>query len=387
MTPKTIALVLDTLRLRGSGEALNIRQAWSTADVSGLVRLIAYEGGAVWLFRRLKLAEANPLGGFFDELRTAAQHAAVLALRVDAQAASVLGLLRGAGIPVALIKGQARRAAAGLYPYADARGVADVDLLLPEALAKEGWEVLVRNRYEPCYPDPMPWKVLHHLPALWDENRVAVELHTTTTDSVPATEAWRRATEGSDRVTWNGASVSVPSATELVWQAAAHAVRDGTKGYRLSAFLNVAAVLAEAPPIQWTVIEERIAAEEVRDQDHERAVPAKRLHRWLATAASLAGTTLPPALAKAGRIDLERLLLWNGIIVNSRFGPSVQNRLLEEGARSEAGMPLSPAVPGTGLVHHARRRSTSLVARLLYASWGVSTPTPSSSSVSGNPSK
>lgn len=384
MIPETAALLLRTLQLRNGIAGDVARREWAGADVRGLSRVVGFNGAEVWLYRRLRALDASPPAEFLVALREAAQRVAVLALRVDAQTAAVLGLFARAGIPCSLIKGQARRAAARLYPYADARGVADVDLLLPEGAAQEAWELLRNNRYEPCYPGPTPWKVSHHLTAIWDENRVAVELHTTTSDRVAASEAWRRASEDSELVTWNGGSLPIPGPTELLWQALAHAVEDGPKGYRLCSFLNVAAILAENPPIRWSVVEDRIAAGEVWDPEHNRPMPAARLIGWLATAAELAGTPLPLGLGRGEGIDLERFLRWQEKILRSRLGASARDRLLEEGARSEARMPLSPAVKGTGALLRVRRRTASLAARILYSTWKATTS--ASSSASENPS-
>jgi Uncharacterised nucleotidyltransferase len=369
VTPETVRLLLQTLRLRSTLSPIEAQSAWSRADVRGLCRLVAFEGAEVWLYRRVRTLEVQLPQNVMGALRDAAHRAEAIGLRVDAQTSSVLRLLEEARIPWALIKGQARRAATERYPYANARRVSDVDVLLPEERAGDAWELLLQNQYQPCYPGPSPWKVTHHRPVIWDENRIAIELHTTTTDAVPAPEAWRRATEGSDTVRWNGGSVAVPGATELVWQALAHAVQDGANGCRLKDFLNVAAVLAEQPPIAWGVVEERIVSGEVRDRIHGRPVSPSRIRRWLASAADLGGASLPAALVSAGRLDLDHLLLWRGMILGSRLGRSVRGRLLEEGVRVEIPMPLTPAVKGTGFARQARRRSTSLIARALYVAW------------------
>ncbi|NOT07136.1 MAG: hypothetical protein HOP28_02930 [Gemmatimonadales bacterium] len=369
MTHPPIALLLRTLRLQGGLTDREAAAEWARVDIHGLERLLAFEGAALWLYRRLQALGAASAPAGAEALRALAHGIAMANMRADEEAAAVLALLGRAGIPVALIKGQARRAAAERYPFANARAVADVDLLVPDDAADRGFELLVAEGYEPSFGWASPWKVEHHRPALWNHRRVAVELHTTTGDTVPPAEAWRRATALADGVTWNGAPHRVPNATELVWQAAAHALGDGTKGYTLKAFLNAAAVLARAPEIRWDTIRERIDAGEVVDLRSRRRVPKARLWSWLRTAQDLAGGPLPGILAGAVPFPLERHLVWRAAVLNRGFGERVRERLLEEGARTEARMSLSPAVAGSGPMQRLRRRGSSLAARLLYNGW------------------
>ncbi len=360
------ALLVDTLRLTGDSPREMLQQRWSTTDLRGLGRLVTFEGAGAWLARRLHALGITLPDEFRVELRAMVRQASVINMRIDAQTVAVLTRLRAASIPVAFIKGQARRAATQLYPYADARQLSDVDLLVPESRADEAWQLLCQHGFRRVYDDNQTWTADHHRPVLTDANEVVVELHTTTAMSVSATESWRRATELPDCVEWNGVATSVPNATELVWQALSHGVADGVRGYYLKGFLGVAAILAQSPIIDWTRIAERMQANEVCDNATQQPVSRERLRRWLGVAASLAGTPIPATLTPKSPGDVVGLLAWRGRVLGSALRWAVQERLLEEGLRAEALMPLTPAIARSGALHAARRRTSSLVARAAY---------------------
>ena len=369
MKRETVALLLETLRLRGGMTPEQIRVAWSTVDITGLRALVAYEGAEAWLYRKLQQLKAVAPDPLMAELRRLVHATSVTNMRIDAQTIAVTSLLSEASIPWALLKGQARRAAVARFPFADARPISDVDILVPEHHADEAWQLLCRTGFKRVYEETVDWKADHHRPVLIDANNVAVELHTTTCMSVAPGEAWRRATEGADDVTWSGLNTRVPNATELVWQALSHSVADGTRGYYLKALLSVAAVLHAAPTLQWEVITQRLANDEVLDNDTGQPVAHERVRKFLSLAAALAGTEIPSSLRPHTRVELVPLLMWRGWVLSTSLGRAVKDRLLEEALRTEAKLPVTPATPKRGVFRALRRRTSSCVARHLYVTW------------------
>src|SRR5207248_1651188 len=82
--------------------------------------------------------------------------------------------------------------------------------------AREAWDLLSRAGYERTPPNGRG-EGHFHLPPLWDAQRVAVELHTSTSEAVAPAEAWRRATTGGRAVERAGVQVALPAPTELLW--------------------------------------------------------------------------------------------------------------------------------------------------------------------------
>lgn len=371
MNIDSIALLLRTLQLGSDGNGKHAEMDWNSADISGLLPLLSFEGAELWLYRRVQQSRIAIPDTLRAELRATVHRASVINMRIDAQTIAVTTLLNNHGIAWSLLKGQARRAGSSLYPFADARTVSDVDLLVPDADADRAWTLLCANGFRRVVEGPVDWKADHHRPTLIDASNVAVELHTTTAMSVQPAEAWRRATERSDRVQWSGLSVNVPNATELVWQALAHGVADGAGGYTLKAFLSVASVLATQPSIEWDVIRERIQRDEVLDNETEQPAQQLRVLRFLSVAAELAGVTVPTALLPSVRVAIAPLLQWRARTLEMSVGRATKDRLLEEGTRVEALLPLTPFVPRVGALRNARRRSASIAARLAYRVWRI----------------
>jgi len=374
VTPEAITLLIDTLRLRGGGDVESLRARWARVPTKGLRTLAEYEGVALWLHRRLQEIGATPSESFRDKLRRAAIRSGADNARIDAQTLSVLTRLEAAGFRCALIKGQARRAAVARYPYADARPLSDVDLLVPESEVDAAWNLLCASGFRRIYDDTVEWKADHHRPTIIDDSEVSVELHTTTGDSVSADEAWRRATVAGDEVVWQGRRVQVPNATELLWQALSHAVSDGTRGFRLRTFHSMAVVLASDAVIEWPVIAARLTAGEIRAADRESTAHAEDVREILGIAAWLAGVTLPNAFAPRSRPDFARLLLWRTRVLTSKQSESVRDRLLDESLRVEAHLPLTPATRNFGIARAIRRRGASMVARVVYLAWRARAP-------------
>ncbi|MEO7997181.1 MAG: nucleotidyltransferase family protein [Gemmatimonadaceae bacterium] len=369
MNKKSVALLLRTLQLGKHTLSEQSVLDWHSADLNGLIPLLVFEGAELWLYRCIRQSQIAVPETLRTELRASVHRTSVINMRIDAQTVAVTTLLTNHGIAWSLLKGQARRAAATLYPYADARAVSDVDLLVPEADADKAWNTLCANGFRRVYENPVDWKADHHRPTLIDAYEVAVELHTTTAMSVQPTEAWRRATENSDRVEWSDMTVSVPNATELVWQALAHGVADGARGYKLKALLSVAAILAMLPSIDWEIIAERINGNEVLNNDTMKPVPPERTRRFLDVAGELSGTQIPAPLLPTTRAKIAPLIMWRARTLSSSNGRAAKDRLLEESTRAELRMPLTPYVPRAGVLRNTRRRSTSIVARLAYLVW------------------
>lgn len=358
--------LLDVLRFTNASRSpVN----WTEQDVTGLRELLEFEGATVWFYRRLQKGFVSVPDALRGALREAVHRTSVLNMRIDAQTVAVAALLDGAGIPWSLLKGQARRAAVTRYPFADARSVSDVDLLVPEHRADAAWQLLCDRGFRRVIEGPVDWTADHHRPTLIDAANVAVELHTTTSMTVPPAEAWRRATENSDSVEWSGLATHVPNATELVWQAVSHGAADGHFGYTLKGFLSVACVLAEQPPIDWKVVEQRIVALETVDNETDERINAERVRGYLSAAGQLASYDLPVSVRPKHQHDLAPLLMWRSRILRSNYGRAVKERLLEECGRVEAGQPITPFVPRAGLLRNVRRRTSSLVARTAYRAW------------------
>jgi hypothetical protein len=331
-----------------------------------LMALLRYEDGSLWLYQRLQQTHAWAAlpKSLQEDLRARALEAAAIGLRVDEEARSVLARLSRAGIPAILIKGVARRALAARYPLLGARLTRDVDLLLPSAELPAAFELLRGAGYEPA---ERAFEAAPHLPPLWNERRVAVELHGSSSLRVPASLAWARATAGGLEVDWDGLPVRTPSPTELLWQAAQHALsRSFAEGFRLRNFLEAAALLAGGAPIDWEEIAERLRAEPAHDPASGHPVPASVLTAWLGAGRALAGAPCPRT-----PFDLVALLEWRLLVLSSRerLGPRMAERLLEEAPRVLAGAP--PAGPPAGVAgwRRLRRPASAWIARGAFAAW------------------
>ena len=337
---------------------------------------MAYEGAGIWLFRRLRalrIFETLP-AGFREQLRAQAFAAAMRGLRVEEEALETLRLLGGAGVPVVLIKGVARRALAPEFPYLDARITNDVDLLLPADRIQEGYDLLLTRGYQPTDPDDADRRDHHHLPALWNERRIAVELHATTSARISADAAWGRATEGGRELEWGNLRVRVPAPTEMAWAAAAHAINDMiVEGHRLQHFLEVAALAGRRPGLDWTLLLRRTGESETFDQESGKAYPPAIARQWLNGSLQLVSASLRPAALPPPALDLESLLGWRLAILGTRktLGRALCERLLEEGVRQLIGIDPQRAPPGTRPIYRLRRRVAGRMSRVAYRAWRV----------------
>jgi hypothetical protein len=356
-------LVLETLRLGRGPEPALLRAAWATASTSGLARLVSFEGCALWLYRRLKKCGVEQAGVFATWLERRARADAAQNMRVDAKTESILRFLGDRGIPHVLLKGAARRAATQLFPYADARTTNDVDVLVPAAEARSIWEQLRTLGYDySTRPEHTP-PGHYHLPPLCDGERVAVELHTSTSRAVSSDEAWRRASSGTRELRQHGITLPVPSPTELLWHGITHAVQHQAAAFRLRFFQDAAVILASDAEIDWHEIRARLDSAEIADRSMTVA--------WLGAAAWLAGTRLPEGVSGgAAPFDLSRALQWRlGVLRRASSTARIGEKLLQEGTRAEIGWGLTPSVAGTPALLRGRRRAAAAAARFTYRLW------------------
>ena len=361
-------LLLDTLCLADRG-TITV-DGWARVDADGLLALVHYEGAELWLSRRLQQRGITLPDDLRTALRGAVRATTLNNMRIDEQTVAVTSLLTSADLPWALIKGQARRAATDRYPMADARPVSDVDLLVPTTRVDEAWALLRKTGFRRVYEEgDVDFIVTHHLPALIDDSNVSVELHRTFNASVQPQEAWRRATDQANAVSWSGISTTVPNATELFWQALTHGVADSDGGLFLRTFLNVSIILASAEPIQWTVIEERLAANEVLDNETGNVVARERLCQWLNIASMLAGVPVPRALQPQRHVDISTILAWRGTVLRSSLSRRVKRRLLGEMVRLELGLPFTRVWGKPTVLRRLRAYVTSAIWRTCYRIW------------------
>jgi hypothetical protein len=369
-------VLVDSLRLGAEPDA-DLAARWRRVDFRILPELIAYEGAAIWLVRRLRgggILDALP-PAIGDRLRQQAIEDTALRMEVEAEAATALTLLNRASIPVILIKGIARCALAARYPLLDARRTTDVDLLVPLDQIQDADLALRADGYVPVPPKPGPARRHHHLPPL-HKGRITVELHDSVSTRVPSQVAWARCNDGSELTQWAGLTVRLPSATELAWNAAAHAMEDDVDGFRLYRFLELAALVSGSAPIDWTTLAARSATGEVFDPDAGVRDQRRVVFNWIAAALEL----VPPGRRVIGldlpTFNLTELLEWRlGVLrARSRLGRAFAGRLLVEGGRSMVGMPLEPSPSTASRWGRIRRGVAARVSRAALHGWRVTRP-------------
>lgn len=374
MSRASVEALLRILRLHARVEPGTDADVARLERLRHLVPLLEAEGGVVWLHRRLHDAGLAAQHTLQATLRPVARQHLARALRVDAATARVLEVFAAHQVPVIAIKGPARRIAAGHYPYADARSTTDVDLLVEGGAAQGAWELLLREGYVPIAGGSHERAAHYHLPGLLGPEHVAVELHRSTSRHVSAEEAWARQSTGGDVVTWQHIACRVPSATELLWHAVTHSFVDESLGLRLRNFLDGAVIIASGRTIAWDTIRQRIAAGEVHHGDEGAVAPPARVHRWLATAAALAGTAIPDDFLRDGTIPLARLLTWKHVVLGSPIRGAARSRLLDEAVRVEAGLGFIPPYHTDRWPVRLRRRLAASAARAGYLGWRAGHP-------------
>lgn len=360
--------LVDLLRLTPGGADADLTAAWrALASEPGIKALVKREGASLWLHRRLHQLGLDSSGPLGQSLRENAHREALIGLRIDDEASATLRTLGDAGVEVVLLKGQARRAALAHYPWADARSLSDVDILVRGDQGQRAWDLLVARGYQFAVDPNRSYDEHHHLPPIAGARGIAVEIHTSTSPWITASEAWRRETEGADRILWSGLEVTVPSATELLWHAIEHGFVHGQPS-RLRSLLDGAVILASGREIDWARLVRRMESTEVREETSVMPIPAATQRAWLATAAEFAGVDLPQGLA-ARPLPIRRLLRWRLAVLNARLGERLKDRLLEEGSRAELSRSLAPTLPGTGLWPRLRHAVAGLTARVGYQGW------------------
>lgn len=376
-------VLLQTLRVQGEVDAGELRRRWVAVRVAGLAELVEYEGCAVWLYRRLKelgLIDAAPLP-FATWLAARAWHLAAHNLRVDAQRDVILRLLNSYRVPHVLLKGAARRQAADVYPYADARATSDVDVLLPKDLARPTWERLCAAGFEVAGDAPR-YDGHFHLPPLRNDWGVKVELHTSTAVELLPAEAWRRMSESARVIQRAAGETRIPAATELLWHALTHAAVAWTDGFRIRFLQDAAVVWASGQAIDWGEIAQRLRSTELAN--------AAAARRWLRAAAWLSGIDKPDdRLGDLPAFDLCHLLRWRLLVFQvfsfggvrayrPVWGRSVVSRsrrlLIDEGTRYELDLPLTPPPRGATRLARPSRHVAAGAARLCYQSWRMIRP-------------
>ena len=366
------ALLIDTLRLGEVGES-DLAARWRDADTVGLPELAVYEGASIWLLRRLRAIGAFDLlpGVIRDRLRQQAFDSSALRLEVEAEAAAALTILNRAAVPVILIKGVARCALAGRYPYLDARGTVDVDLLVPsDRIAKADAAFRSEGYVAALPPKPALAPRHHHLPPL-RRDRITVELHDSTSVRVPSEVAWARLNEGSELHQWAGQQVRLPSATELAWSAVAHAMEDDAEGFRLRRFLELAALVGSDAPINWTSLVDRRQSDVLFNPAAGVADQAAVADLWLDAALALVAEAKRPKQLTVTGFNLEELLAWRlGVLrQRPRIGRQLADRLLEEGVRALTGLPLEGSPPGAARWSQVRRSVAGHFSRVAFGAW------------------
>ena len=363
-------LLVDTLHLGDAGDDDHaaLASGWSRVDQDVLVAQAVREGAELWLHRRLRAAQVVLAVGPRDALEVAARHVRARTMRADAALARVAAIFATADVAMVPLKSAALRRLTSRLPLADARASADVDVLVPEHEADRATIVLRGKHFSPVVATGAVPEGHHHRAPLADDTGVAVEVHATTHPAVRPAEAWRRATRDAQGAAIDGVPLQLPCDTELLWHALAHAHLDASDhariGLRLRYWLD-GAVLIAGGTIDWATIRSRLDGGELRPPELARA--------WLWWAAALAGRTLGFAelgASEVGALDLPRLLAWRLHVhadhpADSRW----REKLLEEGARAEAGLPRRGKEAGNSPATAARRAAAALAARAAYSAW------------------
>ena len=345
----------------------------------GLAQLVEYEDCQLWLYRRL--GELDVLGSleprFEQWLAQRARRVVAQNMLVDAQVDAIVRALNELAIPHIFIKGAARRLVGTRYPYADARATHDVDVLLPGQFAQSVWDHLRSVGFALATDHPEDFKEHIHLPPLVSHSKVAVELHTSTSEKLTPDEAWHRISGSAQRVRRGGEVTRIPTATELFWHAITHAPLRWPYAFRIRCLQDAAVIWAADDQVDWSEVASRLESAEIRDVALAR--------RWLSAAAWLSGCSdIDARLGAAESVDLPKLLRWRSRVLDRGISHRQHNGtthhvdglvargqrlLIDEGTRIEVALSPTPPPPNTGALARAGRRLASAVAGLTYRSW------------------
>jgi len=354
--------LFQTLRLSPPDDPSRLAKTWENGTTDGIRTFVAFEDGALWLYRRcrdLGVDLASPrLKTLGEWLTSEARRATAGNLLVDDTAHQVVAILHDVGAPHVLLKGIARRRWRERMPYVAARSTADVDILVPCDNAWTAWHALRDHGYR--HTGPPGARTVHHLPPLKAQAGVPVEIHTSTSRMVWPDDAWARmdttAVEAGD-------GFRIPAPTELLWHAVAHGCDHRAASFRLRFWISVSAIVASGAPLDWDCILARLQSPEVTSP--------RRAAGWLQAALMLAGAEPPSGLTAIGPpYPLRRHLAWRLRLarrgaLETRWGI----RLREEATRMEAGLPPIPIARDATLPLAARRRMASHLARWRYRLW------------------
>ncbi|TMC55058.1 MAG: nucleotidyltransferase family protein [Chloroflexi bacterium] len=381
-SPKDCAsdLLLETLRLCPTRSAAELRQAWRETRTDGLPQLVAFEGCSLWLYRRLQElgVVADVDAAFAAWLAQSARRITAHNLAVGTQRDVVVSILNDLGCPHVLLKGAAGELVSDVYPYADARAIGDVDVLLPSDLASATWQRLRSAGFDPAPDAEQKYASHYHLAPLSNGRRVSVELHTSTSKALAPAEAWRRITADAHVVERATGITRVPAPTERLWHALGHAlVGSSSYGFRLRFLLDAAVVSTSGRHVDWRAVASRLDAGELPD--------ATAARRWLGAAAWLAGTPCPAEVTRGiAAFDLTRALRWRLQVFRrserlhlvaeqglwaTDAGARARRLLINEGTRSALGWPLTPARRASGALVRSGRWAAAAVARLCFWGW------------------
>lgn len=361
-----VDLLLQTLRFGGAG-GRDLSASWASADLGRLDRLVEFEGCEIWFYRRLRaldlLESVEP--DLVEWLAKRARGVAARNMLVDAQASATKQILDNAGIPSVFLKGVARRLLRRSIPYADARALVDVDVLVPGDRAQQAWQALISAGFEIALDPKATPKEHYHLLPLVNSRPITVEIHFSTSQRVDAQEAWRRQAGSGEEVETELGRLKLPSATELFWHTLTHLLGHGSEWFRLRSLLDLSSVWASEVPVDWEEICARLRSDEVSDAFGARL--------WLGAAQWLAAPQPPQSARFTGslpQVHLRRLLVWRmSVLSQSQRLPQFSEKLLEESARAEFRAPLAPMAKGVGPLRNVRRRVASLTARATYLTW------------------
>ena len=363
------SLLIDTLTL-GPTRADDRSRLWAGPDLRAIERLIRVEGAGAWLYRRWREAGTGPAvaAPLHQAIRTTALAELGVALHVESAAAEALEILTRAGFELVLLKGLAYRAAAPSYPYLDARSTSDMDILVAPGEGEHAWQALRDAAFVPIPHPLLPTpREHHHLEGLHSSRGVTIELHTSTSPTRPPEEAWMRLRGSAVRTRWNGMSVFVPSATEMLWHAVEHSLTHGAEGFRLRQFLPAAALLAARAPVDVDQIQHRVTAERLRESHENRLVSSAAIGQWLAMASALAGDDALPLPWSGGNETLWRLLSWRlSLLQRLPIESRLQPYLLEQGTRAEVGLSPRYSTSHRLFGNRARYRAMATLSRLAY---------------------
>lgn len=237
------------------------RRAWPSPaqlDLAGWGRLVALadrHGLAPLLLHRLEDAgpDLSPPPAARAALKRAAHLAVGRGMRLSRDLSSVLGALRAAGIPVAVLKGA--HLAFLVYELVERRRMKDIDLLVPLHRLADAAEVMAGLGFDTA--EDLDFEALprrsQHLPLFTRAGCLPVEIHWTLERP---TSPYRVDTEG----LWSralptevaGEEVLALSPVDLLLHVCLHAAYHHRFIVPLSAFIDIAAILRRhGGPLDW----------------------------------------------------------------------------------------------------------------------------------------